>query len=94
MVDTIIDVYGRIIERSRRNAPVDRKLDEVIVTDFLDLRSVPPVDADACIWCLGVSQTQVSKEAYVTITHDYAVAAATALITSTHNDCIYSSEIL
>lgn len=55
------------------------KLKEVLVADFLDYRGVSLGDADACIWCLGVSQTQVSKEAYVKITHDYAVAAATAL---------------
>ncbi|APR82878.1 Oxidoreductase [Minicystis rosea] len=55
------------------------KLREAIVSDFLDYRGVPIDDAGACIWCLGVSQTQVSKEAYVTITHDYAVAAATAM---------------
>ena len=30
--------------------------------------------ADAVIWCLGISQTQVSKEKYIEITYDYTVA--------------------
>ena len=48
------------------------KLNEVIVRDFLDYSSVRLDNADACIWCLGVSQSQVGKEQYVVITHDYA----------------------
>ena len=55
------------------------KLSEVIVRDFLDYSAIL-IDADACIWCLGVSQSQVGKEQYVVITHDYAVAAAAAMI--------------
>ncbi|EXJ64835.1 hypothetical protein A1O7_01173 [Cladophialophora yegresii CBS 114405] len=34
--------------------------------------------ADACIWALGVSQNDVSRDEYVTITRDYAVEAAKA----------------
>lgn len=30
----------------------------------------------AIIWCLGISQSQARKEAYVRITHDFVVAAA------------------
>ncbi|WWC65762.1 uncharacterized protein I303_108384 [Kwoniella dejecticola CBS 10117] len=33
---------------------------------------------ESCIWALGISQTQVNKEEYVKITHDYAVTAAKA----------------
>ncbi|RTL59325.1 MAG: NAD-dependent epimerase/dehydratase family protein [Sphingobacteriales bacterium] len=32
--------------------------------------------ADALIWCLGISQTQVSKEKYIEITYDYTIACA------------------
>jgi len=37
--------------------------------------------ADACIWALGVSQNDVDADAYVTITKDYALAAAKAFST-------------
>jgi uncharacterized protein YbjT (DUF2867 family) len=58
------------------------KLAVIIHKDFLDYTSVTDVlkEADACIWCLGVSQLQVSKEEYIKITHDYAVEAAKAMI--------------
>ncbi|HEX8394211.1 MAG TPA: NAD(P)H-binding protein [Longimicrobium sp.] len=50
--------------------------------DFLDYE--PIADAftgvDACLWCLGISATQVPDEAaYRLITHDFAVAAARML---------------
>ncbi|KAK3903390.1 hypothetical protein C8A05DRAFT_32889 [Staphylotrichum tortipilum] len=35
-------------------------------------------DAQGCVWALGISQTQVSKEEYVTITKTYPLAAAKA----------------
>ncbi|POS74191.1 nucleoside-diphosphate-sugar epimerase [Diaporthe helianthi] len=38
-------------------------------------------DADGCVWALGISQTQVSKEEYVKITKDYALRAAEAFRT-------------
>lgn len=34
---------------------------------------------DAFLWCLGISQSQVSKEEYQTITYDYTIAAANAV---------------
>ncbi|KAL2173957.1 uncharacterized protein P884DRAFT_210237 [Thermothelomyces heterothallicus CBS 202.75] len=34
--------------------------------------------AQACVWALGISQTQVSKEDYITITKTYPLAAAKA----------------
>ncbi|CAN0372781.1 unnamed protein product, partial [Phaeothamnion confervicola] len=34
---------------------------------------------DACLWCLGISQNDTSKEEYVKITYDYALAAARAM---------------
>lgn len=33
-------------------------------------------DASSCVWALGISQSQVSKEDYVKITKDYTLAAA------------------
>lgn len=57
------------------------KLTSVLHDNFLDYGKLLPVIAphDACIWCLGISQTQVNKEQYHIITHDYAVAAAKAI---------------
>jgi uncharacterized protein YbjT (DUF2867 family) len=58
------------------------KLKYIEHKNFLDYSSLVDVfrQQDACIWALGVSQTQVSKEKYHEITHDYAVAAARALV--------------
>ena len=36
-------------------------------------------DYAACVWCLGVSQTQATEKEYIRITLDYAVAAAKAM---------------
>ena len=59
------------------------KLQELVLPDFTDYSQVAPeLDADACIWCLGVSQFAVSKEEYVRITHDYAMEAARAMFTA------------
>ena len=58
------------------------KISQIIHKNFLDYNGLESVfkEADACIWCLGISQTQVSKEDYFTITHDYTVAAAKAML--------------
>jgi uncharacterized protein YbjT (DUF2867 family) len=58
------------------------KLKYIVHNNFLDYSSMVDLfrQQDACIWALGVSQTQVSKEKYHEITHDYAVAAAKALV--------------
>jgi uncharacterized protein YbjT (DUF2867 family) len=90
---------GEVLEQALADPEVERvtvltrrplgvthaKLSEVVVRDFLDYSAIRVDKADACIWCLGVSQTQVSKEEYVVITHDYAVAAATAMIAANPN---------
>ncbi|WVW86991.1 hypothetical protein I302_109047 [Kwoniella bestiolae CBS 10118] len=36
---------------------------------------------DSCIWALGITQTQVSKDEYIKITHDYTIQAAQAFST-------------
>lgn len=58
------------------------KLKQIRIADFTDYSRIPEQDlvADACIWCLGVSQTAVGKDEYVRITVDYALAAANALL--------------
>jgi dTDP-4-dehydrorhamnose reductase len=65
------------------------KLTVVIHINFLDYSLLTDIfkQAGACIWCLGVSQMQVSKEEYAVITHDYTIAAAMAMQTANPN-CI------
>jgi nucleoside-diphosphate-sugar epimerase len=60
------------------------KITEVIHTDFLNYDGLADIfgRADACIWCLGISQTRVSKDEYFTITYEYTVAAAKAMLAS------------
>ncbi|MDB5230685.1 MAG: hypothetical protein JWN76_1490 [Chitinophagaceae bacterium] len=60
------------------------KLDVILHHDFLDYSNLEEVFSshDACAWCLGISQSQVSKQEYQAITHDYTIAAAHALLKS------------
>lgn len=60
----------------------DPRLTELRHQDFTDLAPLGDQLAgiDACLYCLGVSQSQVPEEArYREITHDYAVEAARVL---------------
>src|SRR5262249_44659761 len=67
----------------RRPLPLDDpKLRVLVHGDFLDYSKVADAFAgvDACLFCLGISATQVSGEAeYRRITYDFALAAARAL---------------
>ncbi|MBZ5662256.1 MAG: NAD(P)H-binding protein [Acidobacteriia bacterium] len=57
------------------------KLWEIVHSDFLHYAQVAEAfrGVDACLFCLGISVTQVSKEEFVKISHDYPVAAAKML---------------
>jgi uncharacterized protein YbjT (DUF2867 family) len=57
------------------------KVKTIIHKDFLDYNNLEELfkDHDACIWCLGISQSQVTKAEYEVITYDYAMAAANAM---------------
>jgi uncharacterized protein YbjT (DUF2867 family) len=59
------------------------KIKEIVHADFLKYDSLTSLfsEYDACAWCLGVSQSQVTAEAYETITYGYAVTAAKAMLT-------------
>ncbi len=63
------------------------KLTTIIHKDFLDYSQLEPVirHNDACLWCLGISQTQVNKEQYHVITYDYAIAAGKAMLQANPN---------
>ena len=58
------------------------KLKYIVHPNFLDYSGLSEVfnDHDACIWALGISQTQVNKEQYHQITYDYTIAAAKAML--------------
>jgi len=58
------------------------KIREIIHKNFLDYSGLENIfrKTDACLWCLGISQTKVSKEDYFIITYHYAVAAAKAML--------------
>lgn len=63
------------------------KVKYIVHDNFLDYSSLMPIlkEQDACIWALGTSQTQVSKEKYHEITYDYVIAAARAMVTANSN---------
>lgn len=57
------------------------KLQTVLHNDYLNYTPIEQefIDTDWLIWCLGISQSQVSKDEYVKITYDYTIAAAKTL---------------
>src|SRR5688572_3468124 len=58
------------------------RLRTTVHTDFVNYDAVRDTftDLDACLFCLGKSATQVASEAeYWRITHDFAMASASAL---------------
>ncbi|KAF5857712.1 hypothetical protein ETB97_005427 [Aspergillus alliaceus] len=69
---------------SRKPVPIADGRPDVTVIEHKDFNEYSPQlleklkGADGCIWALGISQTQVSKEEYVKITVDYPLAAAKA----------------
>jgi uncharacterized protein YbjT (DUF2867 family) len=69
------------ILRAASGAP-QVKLREVVHKDFLDYSSIEKElsGVDACLFCLGVSSTGMSEEAYSRVTYDYTVATANALL--------------
>jgi uncharacterized protein YbjT (DUF2867 family) len=77
------DNIEQIIALVRRPLEITHpKITTVIHHDFLNYDAVKDYfrDCDACIWCLGISQLQVSKQQYHLITYDYTIAAAKAMI--------------
>jgi uncharacterized protein YbjT (DUF2867 family) len=62
--------------------PAHPKLNTVIHKEFMNYSGLEKLFAmnDACLWCLGISQSQVSREEYHVITYDYTIAAAKAML--------------
>jgi uncharacterized protein YbjT (DUF2867 family) len=67
----------RVIAR-RPLLGTNAKLRTFVHKDFLNYATAEEAfrGVDACLFCLGVSVTQVSKEEYRTITYSYTMAAA------------------
>ena len=77
------DTISEIIALVRRPLEINHpKITTVIHHDFLNYDAVKNyfIGCDTCIWCLGISQLQVSKEQYAVITYDYTIAAAKAMV--------------
>lgn len=73
---------------TRRTAGFNNpKVKEIIHHDFLNYNGLEDIfrQADACIWCLGISQSRVNKNDYFRITYEYAVAAAKAMMSTNPN---------
>jgi uncharacterized protein YbjT (DUF2867 family) len=63
------------------------KLKTILHQNFSDYSNLADVfkNNDACIWCLGISQNLVSKEEYIKITYDYALAFAKDMLNANPN---------
>jgi uncharacterized protein YbjT (DUF2867 family) len=70
----------RVIVR-RPLGRTEEKVWEIVHADFLNYVEVAEAfrEVDACLFCLGISVTQVSKEEFLKISHDYPIAAARML---------------
>lgn len=71
--DTIDELILLVRNRPELQHP---KITIVLHKDFSDYKGTEEffAKADALIWCLGISQTQVTKKQYMTITYDYTKA--------------------
>jgi uncharacterized protein YbjT (DUF2867 family) len=80
-LDAMAVVEVRAITR-RPLTETDYKLWNIVHTDFLNFDAIPEAfrSIDACLFCLGTSATQVSKEDYQRITRDFPRAAAYMLL--------------
>jgi uncharacterized protein YbjT (DUF2867 family) len=81
-LDTEVVQEVRVIVR-RPLGRTEAKLREVVHANYMDYATVAEAfrGVDACLFCLGTSVTQVSKEDFVKISHDYPIAAAEMLKT-------------
>lgn len=78
----------KVVALVRRPLSINHpKLQVVIHNDFMDYSNLSNLfkQSDACIWCLGISQTLVSKEEYVKLTYDYTITAAKAMLEANPN---------
>ncbi len=76
---SIVEEIRAITRRPLMNT--SPKLRTYVHKDFLNYATVEEAfrSVDACLFCLGISATQVSKEDYRTISYSYPLAAANML---------------
>jgi uncharacterized protein YbjT (DUF2867 family) len=76
---SVVEEVRAISRRPLMN--ISPKLRTFVHKDFLDYATVEEAfhGVDACLFCMGISATQVSKEEYRTITYSYTLAAANML---------------
>src|SRR5215472_15426763 len=73
---SVVDEVRAVARRPLMNT--NGKLRTFVHKDFLDYATVQEAfrSIDACLFCLGISSTQVSQEEYRTISYSYPLAAA------------------
>jgi len=76
---SVVDEVRAIVRRPL--AKSHPKLRTIVHANFLDYSTIEDAfrSVDACLFCLGISVTQVSKDEYRKITHDFTLAAAATL---------------
>jgi len=79
--DEQIEHITAIVRRPFDKTLTSDKLTILTHTDFLDYSSLTKIfeEHQGCIWALGVSQNAVSQNDYIQITHDFTLAAASAM---------------
>jgi uncharacterized protein YbjT (DUF2867 family) len=77
--DTVSTIYALTRKPLEIKHP---KIQTILHTDFLNYNGLETYFAqcDVCIWCLGISQLQVSKQQLALITVDFTNAAAKAML--------------
>ncbi len=83
LLDPEIEEVAALVRRPLPQSETQHaKLKTILHEDFLQYANLSEIikQYDACIWCLGISQTQVNAEEYHVITYDYTLAAARAML--------------
>lgn len=76
------DKISKVIVINRRSLEMSHpKLEEILLSDFLEIESVAPrlTGTDGCFFCMGVSALGMSEEQYTRITFDMTKAFADTL---------------
>jgi uncharacterized protein YbjT (DUF2867 family) len=79
LASSVVDEVRAIVRRPLSDT--HPKLRATVHANFLEYAPIEEAfrNIDACLFCLGISVTQVSKDDYRKITHDYTLAAAKTL---------------
>jgi uncharacterized protein YbjT (DUF2867 family) len=85
ILDPAVEEITAIVRRPLEIS--DPKLKVIEHQNYMDFSALRDTlkNQDACLWCLGVSQSQVSEQEYITITYGYALAAAKEVLNNNPN---------